>query len=82
MFKQLNENFSDDPEEEIDQVIKSLQELNNDSWNLIKSFSLLVLRTCDKIISASILWEIMFLFFKIFDPMFIASDVFILSKTF
>ncbi len=40
MFKQLNENFSDDPEEEIDQVIKSLQELNNDSWNLIKSFSL------------------------------------------
>ncbi len=40
MFKQLNKNFSDDPEEEIDQVIKSLQELNNDSWNLIKSFSL------------------------------------------
>lgn len=40
MFKQLNDNFSDDPEEEIDQVIKSLQELNNDSWNLIKSFSL------------------------------------------
>ena len=40
MFKQLNDNFSDDPEEEIDQVIKSLQELNSDSWNLIKSFSL------------------------------------------
>ena len=40
MFKQLNDNFSDDPEEEIDQVIKSLQELNNESWNLIKSFSL------------------------------------------
>ena len=40
MFKKLNDNFSDDPEEEIDQVIKSLQELNNDSWNLIKSFSL------------------------------------------
>ena len=40
MFKKLNDNFSDDPEEEIDQVIKSLQELNSDSWNLIKSFSL------------------------------------------
>ena len=40
MFKQLNDNFSDDPEEEIDQVIKNLQELNSDSWNLIKSFSL------------------------------------------
>ena len=40
MFKQLNDNFSDDPEEEIDEVIKSLQELNNDSWHLIKSFSL------------------------------------------
>ena len=40
MFKQLNDNFSHDPEEEIDQVIKNLQELNSDSWNLIKSFSL------------------------------------------
>ena len=40
MFKRLNDNFSDDPEEEIDQVIESLQELDNDSWNLIKSFSL------------------------------------------
>ena len=40
MFKKLNDNFSDDPEEEIDQVIKSLQELNSDSWNSIKSFSL------------------------------------------
>ena len=39
-FKKLNNSFSDDPEEEIDQVINSLQELNSDSWNIIKSFSL------------------------------------------
>ena len=39
-FKKLNNSFSDDPEEEIDQVINSLQELNSDSWNTIKSFSL------------------------------------------
>ena len=39
-FKKLNNSFSDDPEEEIDQVINSLQELNSDSWNIIKGFSL------------------------------------------
>ena len=39
-FKKLNNSFSDDPEEEIDEVINNLQELNSDSWNTIKSFSL------------------------------------------
>ena len=39
-FKSLSIKSSEDPEEEIDNIIHELEELNNNSWNLIKNFSL------------------------------------------
>ena len=39
-FKSLSIKTSEDPEEEIDNIIHELEKLNNNSWNLIKKFSL------------------------------------------
>ena len=39
-FKSLSIKSSEDPEEEIDNIIHELEKLNNNSWNLIKKFSL------------------------------------------
>ena len=39
-FKSLSIKTSEDPEEEIDNIINELEKLNNNSWNLIKKFSL------------------------------------------
>ncbi len=39
-FKSLSIKSIEDPEEEIDNIIHELEKLNNDSWNLIKKFSL------------------------------------------
>ena len=39
-FKSLSIKSSGDPEEEIDNIIHELEKLNNNSWNLIKKFSL------------------------------------------
>lgn len=39
-FKSLSIKSCEDPEEEIDNVIHELEKLNNNSWNLIKKFSL------------------------------------------
>ena len=39
-FKSLSIKSSEDPEEEIDNIIYELEKLNNNSWNLIKKFSL------------------------------------------
>ena len=39
-FKSLSIKSYEDPEEEIDNIIHELEELNNNSWNLIKNFSL------------------------------------------
>ena len=39
-FKSLSIKSSEDPEEEIDNIIHELEKLNNKSWNLIKKFSL------------------------------------------
>ena len=39
-FKSLSIKSSEDPEEEIDNIILELEKLNNNSWNLIKKFSL------------------------------------------
>ena len=39
-FKSLSIKTSKDPEEEIDNIIHELEKLNNNSWNLIKKFSL------------------------------------------
>ena len=39
-FKSLSIKSSEDPEEEIDNIINELEKLNNNSWNLIKKFSL------------------------------------------
>ena len=39
-FKSLSIKSSEDPEEEIDNIIHDLEKLNNNSWNLIKKFSL------------------------------------------
>ena len=39
-FKSLSIKPSEDPEEEIDNIIHELEKLNNNSWNLIKKFSL------------------------------------------
>ena len=39
-FKSLSIKSSEDPEEEIDNIIHVLEKLNNNSWNLIKKFSL------------------------------------------
>ena len=39
-FKSLSIKSSEDPEEEIDNIIHELEKLNNNSWNLIKNFSL------------------------------------------
>ena len=39
-FKSLSIKSYEDPEEEIDNIIHELEKLNNNSWNLIKKFSL------------------------------------------
>ena len=39
-FKSLSIKSSEDPEEEIDNIIHELEKLNNNSWNLVKKFSL------------------------------------------
>ena len=39
-FKSLSIKSCEDPEEEIDNIIHELEKLNNNSWNLIKKFSL------------------------------------------
>ena len=39
-FKSLTESIPQDPEEEIDQVIANLKSLDNESWVLVKDFSL------------------------------------------
>ena len=39
-FKSISIKSCKDPEEEIDNIILELEELNNNSWNLIKKFSL------------------------------------------
>ena len=39
-FKSLSIKSSEDPEEEINNIIHELEKLNNNSWNLIKKFSL------------------------------------------
>mgnify|MGYP005725465519 FL=1 len=39
-FKSLSIKSSEDPEEEMDNIIHELEKLNNNSWNLIKKFSL------------------------------------------
>ena len=39
-FKSLSIKSCEDPEEEIDNIIYELEKLNNNSWNLIKKFSL------------------------------------------
>jgi arginyl-tRNA synthetase len=39
-FKSLSIKSYEDPEEEIDSIIHELEKLNNNSWNLIKNFSL------------------------------------------
>jgi len=39
-FKSLSIKSYEDPEEEVDNIIHELEELNNNSWNLIKNFSL------------------------------------------
>ena len=39
-FKSISIKSSEDPEEEIDNIIHELEKLNNNSWNLIKKFSL------------------------------------------
>ena len=39
-FKSLTESIPKDPEEEIDQVIANLKSLDNESWLLVKDFSL------------------------------------------
>ncbi len=39
-FKSLSIKSCEDPEEEIDNIIHELEKLNNNSWNLIKNFSL------------------------------------------
>ena len=39
-FKSLSIKSNEDPEEEIDNIIHELEKLNNNSWNLIKKFSL------------------------------------------
>ena len=39
-FKSLSIKSCEDPEEEIDNIILELEKLNNNSWNLIKKFSL------------------------------------------
>ena len=39
-FKSLSIKSCEDPEEEIDNIIHELEKLNNNSWNLIKTFSL------------------------------------------
>ena len=39
-FKSLSIKSSEDPEEEIDNIIHELEKLNNNSWNIIKKFSL------------------------------------------
>ena len=39
-FKSISIKSSKDPEEEIDNIILELEKLNNNSWNLIKKFSL------------------------------------------
>ena len=39
-FKSLSIKTSEDPEKEIDNIIHELEKLNNNSWNLIKKFSL------------------------------------------
>ena len=39
-FKSLSIKSFEDPEEEIDNIIHELEKLNNNSWNLIKKFSL------------------------------------------
>lgn len=39
-FKLLSIKSCEDPEEEIDNIIHELEKLNNNSWNLIKTFSL------------------------------------------
>ena len=39
-FKSLTESIPKDPEEEIDQVIANLKSLDNESWVLVKDFSL------------------------------------------
>ena len=39
-FKSLTESIPQDPEEEIDQVIANLKSLDNESWLLVKDFSL------------------------------------------
>ena len=39
-FKSLSIKSIEDPEEEIDNIIHELEKLNNNSWNLIKKFSL------------------------------------------
>ena len=39
-FKSLSIKSSEDPEVEIDNIIHELEKLNNNSWNLIKKFSL------------------------------------------
>ena len=39
-FKSLSIKSFEDPEEEIDNIIHELEKLNNNSWNLIKTFSL------------------------------------------
>ncbi len=39
-FKSLSIKSFEDPEEEIDNIVHELEKLNNNSWNLIKNFSL------------------------------------------
>jgi arginyl-tRNA synthetase len=39
-FKSLSIKSCEDPEEELDNIIHELEKLNNNSWNLIKKFSL------------------------------------------